>query len=145
LSISSPYHLRNLTGHLDFTGAGARHEAICPARRWPPSGGIRRSERCRRLGIHARAVGLSCIDPARRYPPILLVTSTRDDRAHSACARKMAAALARQGHRTLFYEFREGGHGIGTDPAQYAFWFALLIAFVRTTIAAEMIETAGRQ
>jgi prolyl oligopeptidase len=79
------------------------------------------------------------IEHDRRYPPILLVTSTRDDRAHPAHARKMAAELSRQGYRALFYESPDGGHGIGTTPEQRAFWFALQIAFLRATIAPEMI------
>jgi prolyl oligopeptidase len=80
-----------------------------------------------------------CIDNDGRYPPILLVTSTRDDRAHPAHARKMAAELVRQGHRALFYESLDGGHGIGTTPKERAFWYALQIAFLRATIAPEMI------
>ena len=33
------------------------------------------------------------------YPPILITTSTNDDRAHPGHARKMAAALQNAGHR----------------------------------------------
>jgi prolyl oligopeptidase len=75
------------------------------------------------------------VEPSRRYPPILLTTSARDDRVHPSHARKMAAKLAAQGHRVYFHEPLEGGHAGATDNAQLAFNIALSFAFLRKTIA----------
>jgi prolyl oligopeptidase len=75
------------------------------------------------------------VEPSRRYPPILLTTSARDDRVHPGHARKMAAKLATQGHRVYFHEPLEGGHAGATDNAQLAFNIALSFAFLRKTIA----------
>ncbi len=74
----------------------------------------------------------------RRYPPILLTTSARDDRVHPGHARKMAAKLLALGYRVYFYEPPEGGHAGATDNAQVAFNTALDFAFLRKTIAPEM-------
>lgn len=46
----------------------------------------------------------------RVYPPVLLTTSTRDDRVHPGHARKAAARLRELGHRVLFHENTGGGH-----------------------------------
>jgi prolyl oligopeptidase len=61
----------------------------------------------------------------RRHPPILLTTSTRDDRVHPAHARKMTALLLEQGKDVLYYENIEGGHGGAADNKQRAFLDAL--------------------
>ncbi|THA56987.1 prolyl oligopeptidase family protein [Streptomyces sp. A1136] len=66
----------------------------------------------------------------RPYPPLLLMTSTRDDRVHPAHARKTAARLRELGHRVLFYENTGGGHGGATDNAQAAFNHALAHTFL---------------
>src|SRR5262249_38711262 len=42
--------------------------------------------------------------PGRRYPPILIATSRRDDRVHPGHARKMAAKLQAMGYEAHFYE-----------------------------------------
>lgn len=63
------------------------------------------------------------------YPPILLTTSTRDDRVHPGHARKMAAALEAQGHRVWYHENIEGGHGGAADNKQSAFQAALIYEF----------------
>ena len=65
------------------------------------------------------------IDPAKDYPPILITTSTRDDRVHPGHARKMAARLEEHGHPVLSYENIEGGHGGAADNKQRAFMDAL--------------------
>ena len=65
------------------------------------------------------------VDRARAYPPILITTSTRDDRVHPAHARKMAALLRAQGKDVLYYENIEGGHGGAADNKQRAFMDAL--------------------
>jgi prolyl oligopeptidase len=78
------------------------------------------------------------VEPARRYPPILLTTSARDDRVHPGHARKMAARLKALGHRVYFHEPLEGGHAGATDNAHLAFNIALGFAFLRKTIAADL-------
>jgi prolyl oligopeptidase len=78
------------------------------------------------------------VEPGRAYPPILLTTSTRDDRVHPSHARKMAAKLLALGYRVYFYEPPEGGHAGATDDAQLAFNIALGFSFLRQTIAQEI-------
>jgi prolyl oligopeptidase len=70
------------------------------------------------------------ISAERRYPPILITTSTRDDRVHPGHARKMAAALAEAGQPVWYYENIEGGHAGAADNAQTAFKSALSFAFL---------------
>ena len=74
------------------------------------------------------------LDPHASYPPLLLTTSTRDDRVHPGHARKMAARMAAQGHRVLYYENMEGGHAGAADNSQRAFMWALAFAFLRHTL-----------
>ncbi|MEU5842378.1 prolyl oligopeptidase family serine peptidase [Rhodococcus sp. NPDC047139] len=69
-------------------------------------------------------------DPDAKYPPILLTTSTRDDRVHPGHARKMVARLEEQGHEVWYYENIEGGHGGAADNAQAAFKSALTFTFL---------------
>ncbi len=66
----------------------------------------------------------------REYPPILITTSTRDDRVHPGHARKMATRLEEQGHQVLYYENIEGGHGAAANNQQIAFMDALAFAFL---------------
>ncbi|KAA0925198.1 MULTISPECIES: prolyl oligopeptidase family serine peptidase [Rhodococcus] len=66
----------------------------------------------------------------RPYPPILIATSTRDDRVHPGHARKMAARLAELGQDVSYYENIEGGHGGASDNAQLAFKTALTYEFL---------------
>jgi prolyl oligopeptidase len=70
------------------------------------------------------------ISSERRYPPIRMTTSTRDDRVHPGHARKMTAALAAAGHPVWLYENIEGGHGGAADNEQLAFKSALSYAFL---------------
>lgn len=64
------------------------------------------------------------------YPPVLITTSTRDDRVHPGHARKTAAALEAAGHRVRYYENIEGGHAGAADNAQVAFKVALSFSFL---------------
>jgi prolyl oligopeptidase len=64
------------------------------------------------------------------YPPILLYTSTRDDRVHPGHARKMAAALLARGAAVYYYENLEGGHAGASTHAQVAYRLALQYAFL---------------
>ena len=70
------------------------------------------------------------ISAERRYPPVLLTTSTRDDRVHPGHARKMAAALKAAGHPVFYYENIEGGHAGAADNEQVAFRSALTYSFL---------------
>ncbi len=66
----------------------------------------------------------------KTYPPVLITTSTRDDRVHPGHARKMTAALEQAGHRVWYYENIEGGHAGAADNAQTAFKSALAFSFL---------------
>ncbi len=69
------------------------------------------------------------LEESRDYPPVLLTTSTRDDRVHPGHARKVAAWLADHGKDVTYYENVEGGHGGAADNAQAAFMAALAYRF----------------
>jgi prolyl oligopeptidase len=70
------------------------------------------------------------ISTERRYPPVLVTTSTRDDRVHPGHARKMTAGLEAAGHDVQYYENIEGGHAGAADNAQTAFRSALIFEFL---------------
>ncbi|WP_328466596.1 prolyl oligopeptidase family serine peptidase [Actinoplanes sp. NBC_00393] len=70
------------------------------------------------------------VRPGQPYPPVLLITSTRDDRVHPGHARKMAALLREYGYRTSYYENVEGGHGAAADNEQSATISALIYEFL---------------
>ena len=59
-------------------------------------------------------------DPAKDYPPTILLTSTRDDRVHPGHARKMFAKMQEAGKDVRYYENIEGGHGGAADNRQAA-------------------------
>lgn len=70
------------------------------------------------------------------YPPVLLMTSTADDRVHPGHARKMAARLQAAGHgKTLFFEETEGGHGGRGDRRPQAAQTAMRYVFLQRTLA----------
>ncbi|MGD1084918.1 MAG: prolyl oligopeptidase family serine peptidase, partial [Verrucomicrobiota bacterium] len=68
--------------------------------------------------------------PGVKYPPVLITTSTLDDRVHPGHARKMAARLEEMGHRVLYYENTEGGHGAAANNPQTAFMETLVYTFL---------------
>jgi prolyl oligopeptidase len=72
--------------------------------------------------------------PGKRYPPILFVTSRRDDRVHPGHARKMAAKLQAMGYAAHLYEPATGGHSHGKDHAEQAAQIALGTTFLRRAI-----------
>ena len=76
------------------------------------------------------------ISADRRYPALLMTTSTRDDRVHPGHARKMTAALEAAGHDVRYYENVEGGHAGAADNAQTAFRSALIYEFLHRTLDA---------
>jgi len=62
-------------------------------------------------------------------PPVLVTTSTRDDRVHPGHARKLVARMRELGHPVDYYENIEGGHGGAADNGQRAFQWALVHEF----------------
>jgi prolyl oligopeptidase len=72
--------------------------------------------------------------PGKTYPPILIATSRRDDRAHPGHARKMAAKLQAMGHQAHFYEPAAGGHALGKDNEEHATHMSLAYGFLRRGI-----------
>ncbi|PLZ02789.1 S9 family peptidase [Burkholderia sp. WAC0059] len=69
------------------------------------------------------------------YPPLLLTTSTSDDRVHPGHARKMAARMQQQGHTQVWYlENTDGGHGPGSDELERAQYDALVFGFLWTCL-----------
>ncbi|GAA3507229.1 prolyl oligopeptidase family serine peptidase [Streptomyces showdoensis] len=74
------------------------------------------------------------LEAGRPYPPVLLTTSTRDDRVHPGHARKAAARLRELGHRVLLHETLVGGHAGATDHEQTAYNSALEHTFLWRTL-----------
>jgi prolyl oligopeptidase len=72
-----------------------------------------------------------------RLPPVLVTTSTRDDRVHPGHARKMVARMREYGCRVHYYENIEGGHGGAADNAQRAFQWALVHEFCWRHVGAD--------
>jgi prolyl oligopeptidase len=72
---------------------------------------------------------------SQKLPPVLFVTSTRDDRVHPGHARKMTARMLQQGHRVWLWENTEGGHGGAADNAQRARMQALEYTFLWQQLA----------
>ena len=73
-----------------------------------------------------------------KYPPMLVTTSTRDDRVHPAHARKMVKKLWDMGEGkdwpVYYYENIEGGHGGAADAKQSAFMTSLAYDFMWDTL-----------
>lgn len=69
-------------------------------------------------------------DPKKSYPPVIFLTSTRDDRVHPGHARKMAAKMIDAGKDVTYYENIEGGHGGAANNAQAAHMQALAYSFL---------------
>ena len=67
-------------------------------------------------------------------PPVLMTTSTRDDRVHPGHARKMTAALEDAGNTIWYYENIAGGHAGAADNAQTAFTSALSFSFLHRAL-----------
>jgi prolyl oligopeptidase len=71
------------------------------------------------------------IDESTKYPSVLFMTSTRDDRVHPGHARKMMALMESQGHDVSYYENIEGGHGGAANNKQRAYMQALAYSYLR--------------
>jgi prolyl oligopeptidase len=74
-------------------------------------------------------------DAEKDYPPLLLTTSTKDDRVHPGHARKMAAKMLEAGKDVRYYENIEGGHGGAATNAQRAHLTALAYEFLWQQLA----------
>ena len=74
------------------------------------------------------------IDKDKKYPPMFLMTSTKDDRVHPGHARKMAARMLSFGKSVYYYENTEGGHAASANLKQKAKMTALSYAFLFKTI-----------
>jgi prolyl oligopeptidase len=64
------------------------------------------------------------------YPPILFMTSTKDDRVHPGHARKMMAKLAGLGKPALLWENMEGGHAGAANLEQRVRFSSLAWTFL---------------
>ena len=73
----------------------------------------------------------------QKYPRVLFMTSTRDDRVHPGHARKMFAKMKEQGHDVLYFENIEGGHSGASDNRQAAYMAALGYTFLIKELWAE--------
>lgn len=60
-----------------------------------------------------------------KYPEVLFMTSTKDDRVHPGHARKMVARMKEQGHKIYYYENTEGGHAGNANIQQKILWNTL--------------------
>eukprot|EP00978_Attheya_sp_CCMP212_P037358 scaffold175408_cov62-Attheya_sp.AAC.2 len=79
------------------------------------------------------------IDPSvKKYPPMLVTTSTRDDRVHPGHARKMVKKLWDMGKDkdwpVFYYENVEGGHGGAANAKQSSFMTSLAYDFMWETL-----------
>jgi len=70
------------------------------------------------------------VEPDVKYPGILFITETSDDRVTPIWARMMAAKMEAQGHDVLFNESSEGGHGPGSTNAAQADMWALSYTYL---------------
>jgi prolyl oligopeptidase len=75
-------------------------------------------------------------DAGKDYPPVIFLTSTRDDRVHPGHARKMAAKMIEAGKDVTYYENIEGGHGGAANNAQAAHMSALAYSFLWERLSA---------
>jgi prolyl oligopeptidase len=77
----------------------------------------------------------------RKYPPVLFVTATSDDRVTPVHARKMAARMQAQGHDVLFYENTDGGHAAAADHRQAAEMWALSFVYLKQKLMGQRSVT----
>ncbi|QJC21199.1 prolyl oligopeptidase family serine peptidase [Arcanobacterium buesumense] len=69
------------------------------------------------------------------YPPILITTSTRDDRVHPGHARKFYQKLRDHGFTAYYHENTEGGHAGAADIKQTAQVMALIFSYLDSVLA----------
>lgn len=82
------------------------------------------------------------VDAGTAYPPILVTTSTRDDRVHPGHARKLVGKLLDVGktETTFYYENIEGGHGGAANNKQRAFMSTLAYEFLEQKLTGKSCE-----
>ncbi|MDW8480089.1 MAG: prolyl oligopeptidase family serine peptidase [Xanthomonadales bacterium] len=83
--------------------------------------------------------------PEVRYPPVLVTTSTRDDRVHPGHARKFVARLLEYGKDVTYYENTEGGHGGAADNPQRALMEALVYAWLAEVLGCRGVASRPRR
>ncbi|HEX3431847.1 MAG TPA: prolyl oligopeptidase family serine peptidase [Rhizomicrobium sp.] len=69
------------------------------------------------------------LKPGVKYPPVLFITETSDDRVTPVFARMMAAKMESMHQDVMFYESLEGGHGPGATHEEQAEMWALSFAY----------------
>ncbi|HEX9159162.1 MAG TPA: prolyl oligopeptidase family serine peptidase, partial [Rhizomicrobium sp.] len=69
------------------------------------------------------------LKPGVKYPPVLFITETSDDRVTPVFARMMAAKMESAHQNVMFYESMEGGHGPGATHEEQAEMWALSYAY----------------
>ena len=70
------------------------------------------------------------LKPGVKYPPVLFITETSDDRVTPVFARMMAAKMEAMKQDVLFYESLEGGHGPGATHEEQAQMWALSYVYL---------------
>jgi len=70
------------------------------------------------------------LKPGVKYPPVLFITETSDDRVTPVFARMMAAKLEAMKQNVMFYESLEGGHGPGATHEEQAQMWALSYVYL---------------
>jgi prolyl oligopeptidase len=68
--------------------------------------------------------------PGQHYPPVLVYSSTRDDRVHPGHARKLVARMEEMGDDVRYFENTEGGHHASVTHEQQATRVALTYTFL---------------
>jgi prolyl oligopeptidase len=83
------------------------------------------------------------VEPGTVYPPLFLLTSTKDDRVHPGHARKMAYLLDALGEDVLYYENMEGGHSAAANLEETAKRLALEFTFLMRELMGPAEGQAG--
>lgn len=73
----------------------------------------------------------------KKYPEVMFITSTKDDRVHPGHARKMAAKMEEMGHPFFYNETIEGGHGAASTNAQEAIIWAKVYTYLNMKLNAK--------
>ena len=77
------------------------------------------------------------VETGADYPPLFLLTSTKDDRVHPGHARKMAYLLNELDEDVLYYENIEGGHSAAANLDETAKRLALETTFLMQELMEE--------
>ncbi|WP_413576859.1 prolyl oligopeptidase family serine peptidase [Bdellovibrio sp. HCB290] len=70
------------------------------------------------------------LSPTAKYPEVLVLTSTKDDRVHPGHARKFVARMKEQKHPVYYYENTEGGHAGNANLEQSILWESLKTTYL---------------